>query len=392
MSEKDTIEKLLEGHSAYDEEAMKELNRNVQKKMRKYVYGRILLVLIIVALLVTGFFKGRDIYLEKNSWHINELEWISQEEPYDGRTNAEQEASNAMYYIQAYYSIFAPGYIAWFNQWPMTYERLDYGKYQLDFKLLDSFRTSFETLSFVHEPLQSIQFIDGIITEPSETYDLYSYDTLPVWWNLPNSYSVYEWTIDRSQQKEVLDQLPDSAYVNMDMQFENPCSFEELLLLQSEYPDSRIAYVITHEIELNDGYKKLMGFNVSGQGQFMFPSKEALDKYPGLFTLNTKQLADQYRNDSGYIRTLQQEGLRKKTAESYRNYYQSAIELLLNNHVLDEHHENVCEKVLEDMKENEIKVLGIRFYLSRKDALRILEEDNILSTHMQDIKMNRLDN
>ena len=233
MSEKDTIEKLLEGHSAYDDEAMKELNRNVQKKMRKYVYGRILLVLIIVALLVTGFFKGRDIYLEKNSWHINELEWISQEEPYDGRTNAEKEASNAMYYIQAYYSIFAPGYIAWFNQWPMTYERLDYGKYQLDFKLLDSFRTSFETLSFVHEPLQNIQFIDGIITEPSETYDLYSYDTLPVWWNLPNSYSVYDWTIDRSQQKEVLDQLPDSAYVNMDMQFENPCSFEELLLLQS---------------------------------------------------------------------------------------------------------------------------------------------------------------
>ena len=68
MSEKDTIEKLLEGHSAYDDEAMKELNRNVQKKMRKYVYGRILLVLITVALLVTGFFKGRDIYLEKNSW------------------------------------------------------------------------------------------------------------------------------------------------------------------------------------------------------------------------------------------------------------------------------------------------------------------------------------
>jgi len=287
MSEK--MNEILEETVIIDEKEQKKMNKKIQRGIAKTIYSKIIIFFLIISCLIYGGYNGYQNYLETNSFHLEDLEQLVTVKDYFGHSAKEQVvAENVGFYLYAYCELFFPGYIfEYYGEEDI--QRTDYGKYEIHPRLLNYFHVNTEKHTHMLGNLiydtVTININDGKMSLNNEDKRrIKGNDLFQTWWHLGDHYT------DRYPIPAVSDELqtfPDSAYIDLDMKFKEPMSLEDVFLFQTEYPESRLAYGVTHQVPYPD---EKQGFYFIGMsflyGNYPFPSQEAMEKYPWLYMMS----------------------------------------------------------------------------------------------------------
>ncbi len=398
------IEDLLNERIEIDEEEQKKMNRKIRSGVARGVYMRIIAVLIGLMLAVSLGIGGYRYFREKRSFHLSDLEMIADEQSLREK-GLDPAVVNAGYYLDSYYALFRPGKVI---RWGMgKEERVDYGYYRLSGVPVNFFRTDPEDLAdrFLSREYDGeyVYIRDGCLSDANydEGYTAMRHDHFLTFWEGPDTY-IYGYKNDAAEETE---KLPESALIELDVKLKDPVSFPELFSLQTDHPDSRIIYVVTHLMSLESEYgssdKAVMGFSMLwGLGGMAEPGKEAAAAYPALsYSLPQSEIL--IRTDlyiEHFQRWLQEpiyvNGTNMDLETYLKTRYMSQLRLLLNNHVLDGnlYERDKAQAVLKDLEENDMTVRGARIICTKNDALDILSDNNVSYAHIEDVKLTRFDN
>ena len=391
MSEK--INEILEETVIIDEKEQVKMNQKIQRGIAKNIYSKILIFILIFSCLIYGGYSGYQNYLEKNSFHLEDLEQLVTVKEYFGHaTKEEVVAENTGYYLHAYCELFLPGYVFDYYGEEENIQRTDYGKYEVHSRLLNYFRVNAEKhrhgLGNLIYGTVTMNINDGKMSLNNEDKRrIKGNDLFHTWWALGDKY-VEHYPIPSISEE--LNTFPDSAYIDLDMRFKEPMSLEDVFLLQTDYPDSRLAYGVTHQVQGPDenpgNYTVGMSFLF---GNYPFPSQEAMEKYPWLFMLSLS--GDEIDTTNRWINQFGSEAARKINAKYYLAHYKSVVSLLVENDILTEPEKTVAENLNKELQENPVRIMGIRMFCTKEDALRLLEDERIEDMHIEDAKMSRFE-
>jgi len=72
-------------------------------------------------------------------------------------------------------------------------------------------------------------------------------------------------------------------------------------------------------------------------------------------------------------------------------HYKSVVSLLVENDILTEPEKTIAGNLNKELQENPVRILGIRMFCTKEDALRLLEDERIEDMHIEDVKMSRFE-
>ena len=391
MSEK--IDEILEEQFVIDDEEQKQMNKKIQRGIAKKIYTKILITILILSCLVYGGYNGYQHYLDTNSFHLEDLEQLVTVKDYFGHSTKEQVvAQNTGFYLHAYCELFFPGYVFEYYGNAEDISRTDYGKYEVRSILLNYFHVNTEKHSMgfqnlIYETVK-MNINDGKMSLSYEDImRIKGNDLFQIWWNYGDTYKE-KYSVPAISDE--LETFPDSAYIELDMRFKEPLSLEDVFLFQTEYPDSRLAYGVTHQIQLPEVYSGKYTIGMSFLfGNYAFPSQEAMEKYPWLFM--TSFMIDEYDTTNRWINQFGSEGARKINAKHYLEHYKNVVSLLVDNDVLTEPEKTIAETLKEELQGDSVMISGVRMFCTKKDVLALLEDERIADMHIEDVKMSRFE-
>lgn len=368
----------------YDTSASRRISRAITRR----IYTRILIVLLCLAALTAGCFFAVRQYRESTSWHLSDLPQLTDRQAYarfsPQRTEDQILTDNAAIYLQSCAELFMPGYSLSLSG---SCEKTAYGEYTFPVMIRNEFRAVRERNRSWGSPASAV-ISNGTITISDTAESDLMKDSGNEWWHLSDS--EYRSFYSIPEPADEITDLPDSAYVEMDVRLKDPVTAEQLLEIQAVYPDSRILYAVTYIDEDTDGISSILGFSLMRSQINALVSSEVLDEYPDLF-MQAETAYDVFHTPYSYYESLQDESVRKSCAEKYENHFRSILKLLTQSHVLSSRQNTLTEKYCAQIQSGPVSILGFRASFTREDALRILDEEFADSVHIEDIKMNRFD-
>lgn len=392
MNEK-KIDELLEERMNISEEEQTEMNKKIQSGIARTVYSRVLIVLTALAVLLGAGWYGISKYQEAASFHIRDLEPIIDETVIDGTDYT--EIMTAYDYLALYYELFAPGYRMGFNN-RTALEKVENGVYAYHAVLFPWFHVNAEG---VPSPRISIESRDLIIRDGKHIPD-----------EEPNYVMIYRnyfkrwiaaqdtWNRNRAIpaiQNEI-EELPSSAFVELNISFADPISLEKLLEVCSGLTSSRLSYAVTHLYMDTENNYSITPLGIS----FINPTLSGKpltyniddNPYPYLQVKEDCARQDLYHGaDYSYNKQFSSAQRRRDYAEEMTTHYESVLKLMISSQFLGEEDEKVVSYAYNDMQENELKIYGIQIFCAKDDALKALNLDNIKNMQIEDIKMSRFD-
>ena len=390
------MDELLNEEIKVNDFEIKETEKIINQKMNRRIIGKSLVVSIVVVIIVIclalGVFAYHHYLQEKNAFHLSDWEMVV-EVPWNEDIKQEQlEVMNAYTYVDAYITLFYPGFISTKTQ-AAHYEPYDitYGTYQIEAEIIDLFdltasNGNIENASInrtkVHISWSNIWLEDSI---PSLSLDETKFQMYR-----QNGYSLGEAKVpeeDLLRMKVEVEQLPKTSIVMMDVMLNDAMTIDALLEYQRMHLDSRVVYVTTHysdwaDFEENEyEYSHPYGFNLFEGMNIVDVRDEYKDKYPYLtLSGNNVYAITNKANFWHYLPDYNEEMLTQ--------HYLSCMKLLVNNDVAKWYKDDL-KLIIEDVEENGVSVKGFRIYATQDDALELFENANAKSIVLQDVKLSK---
>ena len=385
------------------------LEEQIRKGIRNNIYRRAVLVVTAALALIGIILFGVHAVRERSSFHLSDWESVVSEELVQETleryqlkdSSSTRDLLNAQAYISAYSSIFLPGIVPEFCEPDISdFHAAEYGTYRIGGKLTDYFEVNPENEPYrmkAEDNAFCIEIKDGrIIADQSRNI---LNDGSVVLNNL-NSYETYSGLVEgefyshfRTESTanktkaytEKIRELPESAMVSLDIRLKEPVTVYSLLRSARNYDHSRIVYAVTEYLPKDEMYDEAaIGFSlIGGNGPDRF-----LADYEGLLMDDTlrrdkscfQQGIFNSNNRASFFGEPNDAALRMETM------YRTQLKLLIDNHLLNERELRAAEAALSHAEAGEVEIIGYRIFTSRDDALSILKRENILRSHIVEVK------
>lgn len=389
-----------------------QITKKIQKGIRDNIYKRAVMVVLATLVLIAGGFYARDRIKEAASFHLSDWESVVSDDLITETAEtyhmtdpaAAKDILNAQAYISAYCSVFLPGIIPEFSEPDQrAADASPYGTYRIGGKLLSYFEVNPE-----NEPVRIhaedndsfIEIRDGRIVA-DQTASILNAGSM-VLKNL-NTYEPYSgleegdfyshFRKENTDYKTLayqleIESLPKSAMISLDIRFAEPTTVYNLLKASVGYQNSRIVYAVTDYLPKEGDFDECaIGFSlIAGNGPAAF--KEGYESL---------KMDDTLRRDKSYFQQgmfyynnlASFAGEPRDGALRMEEMYRTQLELLINNHLLNEREERAARTALQNMEEDGVKVIGYRIFASKEDAITILKKSSTLRSHIVSVRYSR---
>lgn len=393
--EENKLDELLNEETTMSDEEIKKTEKIINKKMNQRIFGRSLTTSIAVVLLAVcmlfGLMRYHDYTKEKNSFHLSDWEMVVEVDDFFQMENERLEVINAYAYINAYVSLFCPGFITTKDQ-VKSFEpnRLDYGTYEIEAELIHLFDVTASDANITN--VDSKQTMIPISWSNIWIEDTNKYDLIETRYQSyrQKGYSLGANSItekDMEEMKQELIMLPETSIVMLDVVLKDAISLDDLLDYQNNHIDSRVVYVTTHygnwmdgekgDYEFNDPY----GFNLMEGRNIIQVNDEYQNLYPSLTLSGGEKWATTSKANFWH-------SLPEYNGNMLTEHYLSCMKLLVNNDAAKWYEEDLI-KIIADVEENGVSVKGFRIYATQDDALELFENENVKSIVLQDVKLSK---
>ena len=344
------FDKLLE-----EENVSLNIEKQIKRKMNKSIYTRVLVLLISIALIVVGVYKGSN---------------LIQSEVYYNPNNEEQflvddvKGNEFKVLFQTFLGLIHPGQSCWFFD---DIEDLGNGKYSFAVKVFDSFYSSnydWQTnMTFgieksklkinTNASSERLLVIADEFVEPGKTSSTYS-DNLDY---------IY---------KEV-QALPDSGYINASISFKEYKTLDEVVSYMETYNDVAFKWLALKGMNLDS---QIAGGMTLYESSYWDLSENTIKEYPYFYIWKNEQ----------------------RNADTLKQNYLSKLKILLDHKDFVKVMENEFGGLLDyetiqshyDKAQNEMLAYGFRINIKKADFLKILENEDISMARVHDVKLSRL--
>ncbi len=372
MEEK-KIEELLDEEIVIEDD---HLDKKIRKNIFMMTYGRILQVLLVLALLITGIWFGADRYREAHSFHLSDLpNLISEEQNPNYYDPSEKPDENGLYRrdiinLSAYLKTWVDLNLSSYRYiWLGDVVRDDYGEYSGTMYLgRNDYTKGYVSPNRVQVPFS---LKDGKLEAyPPAGEEFFN----------PNNGS------DRNETIEEIENLPDSAIATVDVLLTKSLTAEQFMRYYDEFTDSAISYLFIDHFdewektwtdingyEKHDGYfhHRDLGFSVfSSPSNGLNFTYSAEDPYYHVYIFGEGRRTLFGSDDSAlWVRG-------KKGAELLTEYYLSHLKLMLDSGLLsDDETIKAYEYMYDRVSENGLTVKGFRVFATKEDALKIAQNE-----------------
>lgn len=339
---------------------LEEINgKKIQQGIRKNIYKRIVISLIVIALLVAGMYKGTSYLLDViyyNPFHEEKLV-----------DDNDKFSDDATFHIvfQTYCEMFFPGknYLMVENM-----KSLGFGNYETRIKIHDLFDRLYID-GFSNMTLQIQQSHMHMETNENHLFSL----IIDEFANRKSSvFDSSSYQITKNTLKEIED-LPDSSRLNVSFSFPRNYHLKETFDLINKYPDMTALWLATDSFLRDSSIADGMTLWKSTMYDL---SPEAKKEYPYLYIDNNTQLND----------------------ETFLQYYLSNLKLLLDHpkevNMIAEMMNNTATiesiQKIYDYVQKGFQVVGLKVNIYKKDLLKIIELENIDYMVIHDVKLSIL--
>ena len=388
-----------------------ELTRKIQKGIRNNIYKRAAVVVAAAILLFGVISYGGRAVKEKQSFHLSDWEAVVSEEQlsktadrYQIQNGSElKDILNAQAYISAYSSIFLPGIVPEFSEPDsLNAHAITNGTYQIGGKLIDYFEVNPENEDYFVKAEDNDSYIcikDGKIIADQSRNILNAGSRVLKHINAYEPYSGLEegdfYSHFRNEGTDYktlaycneIRKLPSSAMICMDIRLKESVTVYNLLRAAANEEDSRIVYAVTDYIAKSDEFDECaIGFSlIGGNGPEEF--KEGFQSLKTDDTLKRDKRSFQqgmfyYNNRASFS------GEPLDASRIYEERYCTQLKLLIDNDLLNEREQHAAETALAHAEAGDMEVIGYRIFAARDDALKILERENTLRSHIVSVKSN----
>lgn len=392
MDEK-KIDELLEERMNISEEEQTEMNKKIQTGIARAVYSRVLIVLTALAVLLGAGWYGVSKYQEAVSFHIRDLKPLIKETVIEGEDWTDWAIAHN--YLSLYFELFAPGYVLGYSE-EAELEKTENGAYAYHGSLIPWFHVNTEGIQLsTHITPETGDYIikDGKYIPDEQVRDMMNSRIVFKRW------ITSEQTWDRSYKapeiRDEINKLPDSAFVQMAVRFDQPITVEELLEVCAGLPGARLSYAVTHLCPDKENSYQMTPLGISFLNSFMVGEwlyeKPEEGPYPWLSMKPLIYQDTTYGKDYSYYMQYNSAALRHDLAEQTIQHYQSILKLMLDSNFLGEKDEKAVSWAYQDMQENTLKVYGIQIFCTKEGALNTLDLTNVKNMRIEDIRMSRFD-
>ena len=394
MMTDDKIEQLLAAdHSEPDHN----LTRRIHQGIIREVYMRALLVVLVSALMLVGGIGIRRLIRERQAFHLADWKTIVAAE----QSPKETEVRNAQAYISAYVSIFYPGFVPAFDTlMPEDADPEAYGVYHIGGRLVSWADISTGNLPLKSDDYAAFEIRSGqVIADPADNIlnsgSIYVENELArdLYPGLKDG-DFYSWFRDTPaaalQQANIteIEKLPDSAVICLDIRLKEEISLYELIRFGGTLDDAMILYAVTDYTASAEYPEAAIGFSmIGGNGPSAY-----LEEYQDLVMEDTlKRSMSLYRQGVFTYSTRHSWITSPKTAaDAYERQYIAQLRLLLEGRMLSGQEKQQAETALQKAEENGTTVIGYRILLSQDAALQLLQNESVIRSHIQNVRISRI--
>ena len=341
--------------------------RRFQKEIIKKV-----LVVILSAFTITvscGYLYHAN--KEKNTFKLDDIE------NYTGT----YKETNIGYILNIYLRLFSPGKLFDYDSYVKTSD----GEFEVTMNQSDVIDLFSQIKSYLPANPVTSPNSEKLTFEINERVLNYVADTKTrlFKYELFNKEHRYDET-ERNQIREEILELPSSAIIDCGMLFKTPAELKDFLDLQYSLPDSIFTYIYTHDMEKFMRTEKA----VVGIRYFGFALIDSFS--PTVFNpvYENVDLFSLYKPDDE----------KRFDEDAVISHYYNCIDILLKcglayeDTEVDNGLEDRLKLIQEDIMSNGISVIAFRACLTKDDALKLLEDDNICHIVIADIKISKYAN
>lgn len=345
----------------FHEEEIVEFDKKIKRNINKKVYLRIAISLLIVCLMIVGFYKGVNLVIDSN--HYDPF----QEERFLKNDKKGYEFQTLM---TNYYQMLHPGsyYIYAYNEDGPSIESQGFGQYTFKARI----QSTLEPVCMGPEENATFKIEKSTLAVESLDKDIYSSRVVDEFINPGNKKS--RQLYDLKDIKKELESLPDSSYIQASVSFEHYKTMKEIVEL-SKNDKYSINWIALKDQEL---------FRVDGIAGGM----SLLDTYHPDFT---DEFNEKYPN---YIL----ESYDTLTAQELKQNYLSKLKLLIDHPEFIKIFNNnisVGTVSVQQLQENyekaqkEMLAYGVHMNIHKNELLDMVENDDVSQVYIHDIKLSQ---
>lgn len=333
-------------------EETKTFQKKLYKKINRTLYAKMIRILILLVVICVGSYFALSTIATMDNYN-----------PFMGKhkeiidTKRREEMGETYFHhllMETYTSMHFPG------QYYYSYGKEDtkdgFSKYTMHYDFMDGFhktvvgKAKVGAIQFSKwEPAQNdfvLTALQFFTKDMEETLASYSYQATKV--------------------TQEIEKMPDSSQLDLSISFEEPMPIEEFLEYKKMYTETQFSYMVSY---IHDSIITL-GFSnreLTDNGYW----ENFKGKYPNLFSF-------------------------QETKEDYENRYTSMLQLMIDNgefyktvnSAYFQHGEgtNMLKEEYDRIKDKGLFISGVRVYTSKQDALKLLQDSNVLFTWVNDAK------
>lgn len=334
----------------------KRLVKKINKQMSIQIYKRTVIVIVLLAIIVTGGYYGTSFILDQFNYNpIQENDFVvinkDNEDPHDG----------FHVLMGTFVNMYFPGKLYISN----SCEGIGFGQYEIKAKIQEIFQplyidgVSNVTFQIQRSNLKFDSEDNGVFSRVVNEY----YDE-----NQSDSYKEYfknQWQF----VKQDIEELPDSSILDVSLSFSHTYTLEKAIEFMKQYPDSNFIWIAT---QVNGQVAEGMSLYDAARYEL---SAEAKKKYPSFYLESNDYTADILKEN--YLSKLK---LLKDHEEFIGLLQKGGFDINVDQ--LNQRYNNV--------KKNGVHVIGIRGYIKKKDFIKMCESNELCYELIHDIKLSYL--
>lgn len=343
----------------------KQLEKRINKQMNQTITQKVIKVLLVICLFLTGGYFGLDAIFTSFSYNPFKEERFLQRSEWN-----EEEAYDFNVLFETFIKTFYPGYKGYVHSVKDT----DFGTYKaevgivnyLDYRHFPPIVNA--SLNIQHSSVESLEYFDE--TERLLILEIYEFNDP----STPRDDESGYMTNNIQSIKEDVLEFPNSAVVEASLSFNEYFSVEELANMIQTY-DATFYWAAVETIEHQGVFGLADGFSLSdNHGHEVV--EELKDRYPNLILMTDDE----------------------KIAENIKNHYISQLQLLLDypefTRIMSTYFSNgefskdYIEKRLEAARKD-IKLHGVRVVAKKQELLKMMDELDLSYVRIKDVRLSK---
>lgn len=332
-----------------------EVNQKIYHQMNKKIYSKVIKGFVVICLIITTIFFGTSQLLNVVYYNPNHEEKFLKDD----------NANEFEVLFSTYYQMLHPGiiYVPEMNRKDTTIKSLGFGRYESRGRI----QSIFEPLILGPKVNTSLEISRSKIeiNGPVETGCINEFKD-------PENKG-FQAITELNEMKKEIENLPDSAYLDISLSFENYISLEDVSEIIRKYPNT-VRWIALKNQSFYNVQGIAGGMSTVSHVYWTF-TDDAEIEYP-MFMLP-------------YDENI--------TANSLREHYLSHLKLLLDHPDFINALSNPFGYIItpNKLKENyekaqkELLSYGIRVYIDKKDILKLIEEYDVSYININDVKLSR---